>query len=130
VARTLRPCQYACALVVVLVSLAALPARPAVGEEWTPIGREQARLSYDVPGLSDAVVLHVAQKTSLGIAEICLWKGRMGDFPRGEVYAEVLQHNVRYIKRIDLEDVTTGWTFLKDRTLQFGARSSYWNRMG
>lgn len=125
-----RPCLFAGALLVVLISVAALPAHPAAGDEWTPISRERARLSYDVPGLSDAVVLHVAQKMSLGIAEICIWKGRTGDFPRGEVYAEVLQHNVRYIKRIDLEDVTTGWNFLKDRTLQFGARNSYWNRMG
>jgi hypothetical protein len=125
-----RPYRFAGALLVLLVSLAALAGRPAASDEWIPIGEEQARLSYDVPGLSNAVVQHAAQKMELGIAEICIWKSRTGDFPRGEVYAEVLQHNVRYTKRIDLEDVTTGWNFLKDKSLQFGARSSYWNHMG
>lgn len=125
-----RPSLFVAALLVVLVSVAALLAPPAAGDEWTPISEDQARLSYDVPGLSDAIVIHAAQKMPLGIAEICIWMARTGDFPRGVVYAEVLQNNVRYTKRIDLQDVTKSWNFLKDKTLQFGPRSSYWNRMG
>lgn len=113
-----------------LVLFALSPGGSALADEWTDIPAHEARISFDAASLTGAYSRHARSTEALATAEVGTWLAFPDGFPRAQVYAKVLHSNVRFTSRLDLKDETKSWTLLKDKTLEFGDRNSYWNSVG
>ncbi len=113
----------------VLALLALLPGRSVLADDWSEITQGDARISLDTPSLRDASEYHAQEKVRYGIAEFGSWEARTGDFPRAEVYAQILQ-NARFNSKFDLKNMMQNWDFLEGKNLKFEGRNSYWNSLG
>jgi hypothetical protein len=114
----------------IVVLFALSPGRSALADEWTKISAEEARISFDAASLTGAYSRHARSTVGLGMAELGTWAVLPEGFPRAQVYAEILHTRVHFTSRLDLKEGTKSWTLLKDKTLEFGDRNSYWNSLG
>ena len=104
----------------------------ASSAEWQVIPQGGSRLAIDAPGLDEESSRFNRKKESGNTMELGKWAPKVGQFPRAEIFANILEGNFHWKKAPygDLRSQTNEWGFLKGKNLLIDESGKYGNGFG
>ena len=103
-----------------------------LGQEWTALTAENAKIVFQVPSLDDKIVrrMYTKDKNHKYTLEVAFWTGPLARIPTVQILHHKLSGDFHFRSEGDPKDIISEFAAFEDKELEFGRLRRSGNRLG